>query len=85
MEILKDYIVDNALILIPVLYVLGMILKGLEVIKDKYIPIILLPIGVILAMLIVGFNVNGFIQGVLVVGVAVYSNQLVKQLTKKEE
>lgn len=85
MEILKDYIVDNALILIPVLYVLGMILKGLEVIKDKYIPIILLPIGVILAMLIVGFNVNGFIQGVLVTGVSVYSNQLVKQLTKKEE
>lgn len=85
MEILKDYIVDNALILIPVLYVLGLILKGLEAIKDKYIPVILLPIGVILAMLIVGFNVNGFIQGVLVVGVSVYSNQLVKQLTKKEE
>lgn len=84
MEMLKDYIMDNALILIPVIYVIGAILKGTELIKDKYIPIILLPIGVILAMLLVGFNVNGFIQGVLVTGVAVYANQLVKQVQKEE-
>ena len=84
MEMLKDYIVDNALILIPVIYVLGMMLKGTEKVSDKYIPIILLPIGVILAMFIVGFTVNGFIQGVLVTGVAVYANQLVKQALKEE-
>lgn len=84
MEMLKDYILDNALILIPAIYVIGAILKGTELIKDKYIPVILLPIGVILAMLLVGFNVNGFIQGVLVTGVAVYANQLVKQTLKEE-
>lgn len=84
MEMLKDYIMDNALILIPVIYVLGMMLKGTEKVSDKYIPIILLPIGVILAMLIVGFTVNGFIQGILVTGVAVYANQLVKQALKEE-
>lgn len=84
MEMLKDYILDNALILIPAIYVIGAILKGTELIKDKYIPVILLPIGVILAMLLVGFNVNGFIQGVLVTGVAVYANQLVKQALKEE-
>ena len=84
MEMLKDYILDNALILIPAIYVIGAILKGTELIKDKYIPVILLPIGVILAMLLVGFNVNGFIQGILVTGVAVYANQLVKQALKEE-
>ena len=84
MEMLKDYILDNALILIPVIYVIGAILKGTELIKDKYIPVILLPIGIVLGMLIVGFTVNGFIQGVLVTGVAVYANQLVKQTLKKE-
>ena len=84
MEMLKDYILDNALILIPVIYVLGMMLKGTEKVSDKYIPIILLPIGVILAMLIVGFNASGFIQGVLVTGVSVYANQLVKQALKEE-
>ena len=33
-----NYIIENALILIPVLYILGSFLKGLENIKDKYIP-----------------------------------------------
>ena len=84
MEMLKDYILDNALILIPAIYVIGAILKGTELIKDKYIPVILLPIGIALGMILVGFNVNGFIQGVLVTGVAVYANQLVKQTLKKE-
>ena len=84
MEMLKDYILDNALILIPAIYVIGAILKGTELVKDKYIPVIILPIGIVLAMLLVGFNVNGFIQGVLVTGVAVYANQLVKQTLKKE-
>ena len=84
MEMLKDYILDNALILIPAIYVIGAILKGTELVKDKYIPVILLPIGIVLAMLLVGFTVNGFIQGVLVTGVAVYANQLVKQVQKEE-
>ena len=84
MEMLKDYILDNALILIPVIYVIGAILKGTELVKDKYIPVILLPIGIALGMILVGFNVNGFIQGVLVTGVAVYTNQLVKQALKEE-
>ena len=84
MEMLKDYILDNALILIPVIYVIGAILKGTELVKDKYIPVILLPIGIVLGMILLGFNVNGFIQGVLVTGVAVYANQLVKQVQKEE-
>ena len=84
MEMLKDYILDNALILIPAIYVIGAILKGTELVKDKYIPVILLPIGIVLGMILIGFDVNGFIQGVLVTGVAVYANQLVKQTLKEE-
>nr|DAH85409.1 MAG TPA: holin [Caudoviricetes sp.] len=82
MENLMSYVVDNALILIPVLYVLGAILKGTEKVEDKYIPVVLLPVGIVLAMLIVGFNVNGFIQGILVTGATVYANQLIKQVNK---
>lgn len=79
-----EYIIDNCLILIPVLYVIGAILKGIEVIKDKYIPLILLPIGTVLAIAIQGLNVNAVIQGILVVGVTVYGNQLFKQISKSE-
>lgn len=82
MENIVNYITENALILIPVLYVVGAILKGTEKIEDKYIPVILLPIGIVLAMLVAGFNVNGFIQGILVTGATVYANQLLKQVNK---
>lgn len=81
MEIL-NLITENALIFIPVIYIIGMMLKGLEKIQDKFIPLILLPIGVALAMLSMGLCVEGFIQGVLVVGAAVYTNQLIKQIQK---
>lgn len=77
---IEKYIIEQALILIPVLYVLGMILKGINVVDDKYIPLILLPISIILSMFLVGFNVDGVIQGILICGVTVYTNQLIKQL-----
>ena len=38
MEILS-YITENALILIPVLLIIGRILKGIEKIPDKWIPL----------------------------------------------
>ena len=79
-----NYIVDNCLILIPVLYIIGMILKNLEFIKDKYIPLILLPIGIALAIAIKGVDVNSVIQGILVTGVTVYGNQIFKQINKEE-
>ena len=77
-----NYITENALILIPVLYIIGMILKGTERIKDKYIPLILLPIGIVLSMAVMGIGINAIIQGILVVGVSVYTNQLIKQVNK---
>lgn len=81
MEI-TEYITQNALILIPVLYIIGMIIKGTEKISDKYIPIILLFFGVCGTMGIMGINVNAVIQGVLVTGATVYANQLIKQKGK---
>lgn len=79
-----NYITENALILIPVLYIIGMIIKGTEKINNKYIPIILLPIGIALSVGVMGgFSVDSIIQGVLVTGAAVYSNQLIKQMSRE--
>lgn len=79
-----NYITENALILIPVLLVIGAILKNTERIKDKYIPVILLPIGIALSVGIMGgFSVDSVIQGILVTGAAVYGNQLIKQISKE--
>ena len=79
-----NYIIENALILIPVLYILGSFLKGLENIKDKYIPLVLLTIGIGLSVGIIGFSVDAIIQGILVTGDTVLGNQLIKQ-SKKDE
>lgn len=83
MEII-NYIVDNALILIPALVIVGTIIKHIQVIPDKFIPLILLVFGIGGAMAIMGLTVEAVIQGILVTGAAVYGNQLVKQLGKAE-
>ena len=80
-----EYITENALILIPVLYVIGMFLKALEFIKDKYIPCILLVIGIVFSIALIGLNVNAVIQGILVSGATVLGNQLIKQYKKENE
>lgn len=83
MDILS-YITDNALILIPVLLILGQIVKGIAVIPDKWIPLLLLPVGIGGALALMGPSVDAAIQGVLVAGAAVYGNQIVKQWGKEE-
>lgn len=83
MEII-GYIMDNALILIPALIVIGAIIKQVEAIPNKWIPLILLPMGVAGALALGGLSADSVIQGILVTGAAVYGNQLVKQLGKKD-
>lgn len=83
MEILQ-YITQNALVLIPVLIIIGQIIKGIEKIPDKWIPLILLPLGIVGAMALGGWTVDSAVQGILVTGTAVYGNQIVKQLKKDE-
>lgn len=76
------YITENAYILIPALLIIGQIIKNIKLIPDKWIPLILLPFGVIGAMALGGWNFESAIQGVLITGTAVYGNQIVKQLKK---
>ena len=80
-----SYITENALILIPVLVVIGQIIKNIQLIDNKWIPLILLPLGVAGAMALGGWTVDAAIQGVLVTGAAVYSNQVVKQLKTEKQ
>lgn len=82
MDIIK-YVTENALVLIPVLMIIGTIIKNIQFIPDKYIPLILLPFGVVGAMALGEWNVQSAIQGVLVTGAAVYGNQIYKQMSKQ--
>ncbi len=78
-----EYISENALLIIPVLNIIGMIIKNTEKIPDKYIPLILLFFGILGAVAIMGISPESIVQGVLITGTAVYGNQVFKQLRKE--
>lgn len=93
---LQEYIKPELLILIPVLYLIGTALKN-SVLKDKYIPLVLGCVSVVLCGIWVFANspittgaeiataiFTALTQGVLLAGASVYVNQLFKQNGKDE-
>jgi hypothetical protein len=79
MDILT-YLNEGTLIIVAVLLVLGKIIKTIPGIPNWVIPIVLMVPGVIGTMAIYGWTGANAIQGILAVAVAVYGNQLYKQL-----
>ncbi|WP_195618360.1 phage holin family protein [Clostridium paraputrificum] len=94
MESLMNFIPEFLFIVIVATYVVGIFLKRLESVKDKYITSILMLFAITAAILLNIINaefkvaldviVNGVLQGILCWGVAVGLNQTAKQLSKKE-
>ena len=82
---LTKFVAEDMLILVAVIYVVGLILKGLKFkfTKDNYIPAILLVIAILLSIFKRGFTFDAITQGVIVTGVAVYVNQIYKQTIKQ--
>mgnify|MGYP002728963395 CR=1 FL=1 len=86
---LEELITENKLILVPVLIILGFIIKKIQKIPDKFIPLILLFFGILFSVLTnstfaLQTVVQSVIQGILVTGAAVLGNQIPKQLKKEE-
>ena len=72
------------------LFVLGFIFKQSQFIPDKYIPIILLILGIggSFGLLAIDSKANitsAVIQGILATGIAVMTNQIPKQLVRKDK
>ncbi len=85
LEVIVSYIVEEAGILVPVLWVIGYSIKQLNVIKNKYIPVILILAGIILSLAYLGVSIESGFQGVLTAAVAVFGHQLLKQYKDREE
>jgi hypothetical protein len=79
-----DYIISEALIIIPVLWILGSFLKRTPKVQDWIIPWVLLFVGVVLAIGIIGLTVDAAVQGILVAGAAVLGHQLQKQTRERK-
>lgn len=97
MDSIMEFISPELLVLIPVLYFVGLAIKNSATVADKFIPLILGGVGVLLAVvytfattLIGNFSEGllaafvGITQGVLCAGCSVYVNQLIKQNGKDD-
>jgi NhaP-type Na+/H+ or K+/H+ antiporter len=83
MDIMK-YIVEEALIIIPMLWIIGLFLKTTPGVPNWTIIWVLLVLGVLITIALLGFTPQAIIQGVLVAGAAVLGHQLLKQTIKKK-
>lgn len=80
-----DYVRQECIIVIPVLWILGMFFKELNFLRDNYIPFILMAVGILLSMTILGFSGAAVMQGILISGAAVGLHQFKKQFFEKGE
>ena len=85
MDIL-NYVVQEGLVMIPVLYIIGEIVKGTELLSNKWIPLALLVISVAFTPLVLGtYTADNIVQAVLVAGVTVFGNELIKQTNRGDD
>lgn len=98
MENIMEFIKPELLVLIPALYFIGCMLKKSQAFADKYIPLTLGLIGIMLcALWVAGTSTldttqaillavfTAIVQGVIVAGLSVYANQIYKQLTQADD
>lgn len=91
------YVKPELLVAAIALYFIGAGLKKAEAIKDKYIPLILGVIGILLSAVYVVATLplstiqevamavfTAAVQGILVAGLSTYVNQIIKQAQKEE-
>lgn len=81
---ITSFIQENLVIIVAVLYVIGLILRNLEMVPNKYIPVILLIISVAFCVALNGYKVESIIQGIIISGATVLTNQIWKQSQKEE-
>lgn len=97
MEQIMNYVKPELLVLAVVLYFVGMAMKKTEAISDKYIPVTIGTIGILLCGIwVVATSPMGgmqeiamavftaIVQGILVAGLSTYVNQIIKQHSKEE-
>ena len=97
MEQIMNYVKPELVVVAVVLYFVGMGLKQSQAVTNKYIPLVLGIIGIVICGIYVIATCSlsdmqniamavftAVVQGVLVAGLSTYVNQIFKQLNKEE-
>ncbi|AYD21238.1 phage holin family protein [Clostridioides difficile] len=85
MDNLISFIPEQLLILVAALYVLGVGFKKYKQLDNKYIPVVLLILGIGFSIWMLGLNPVAVLQGVICWGVAIGINQTYKQFKDGEK
>ena len=97
MEQLTNYVKPELIVVAIALYFVGMALKQAQAVKDKYIPLILGGVSIVICAIYVfatctcssGQDIamaifTAVTQGILIAGLSTYVNQIVEQTNKDE-
>lgn len=98
MEQIMNYVKPELVVVAVVLYFIGIALKKSQTVADKYIPIVLGVLGMIICgiYVVATCSLSGMqnvamaiftavVQGILVAGLSTYINQIIKQANKEEQ
>lgn len=79
MDILK-FILEDGLVMIPVIYILVNIVKGTDIINKKYLPLVALLSSIAITPLILtgGYTASNIVQAILVAGATVFTHEVVE-------
>lgn len=97
MEQITNYVKPELIVVAIVLYFTGMALKQAQAVRDKYIPLILGGISIVICAIYVFATCTcsndqdvamaiftAITQGILIAGLSTYVNQIAKQVNKDE-
>ncbi|HHI5793441.1 TPA: phage holin family protein [Clostridioides difficile] len=85
MDNLISFIPEQLLLLVVALNVLGFGFKKYKQLDNKYIPVVLLILGIGFSIWMLGLNPVAVLQGVICWGVAIGINQTYKQFKDGEK
>nr|MDD6336103.1 phage holin family protein [bacterium] len=81
----QTYLSAEGLVLLPALWILGMLLKRTLRMPDWLIPWCLVLVGIIGMTIQTGFGVHAFVQGTIAGAAAVGVHQLYRQTSSKRD
>ena len=97
MEQITNYVIPELIVVAIALYFVGMALKQAQAVKDKYIPLILGGISIVICAIyvfatctcgtgqdIAMANFTAITKGILIAGLSTYVNQIVLQANNDE-
>lgn len=75
---IMQFIIKEGIIMIPTLFVIAEIIKPMDLLDKKYIPLLLLIISITLSPMIMGgYNANNIVQSILITGATVLTHEIV--------